>query len=149
MYVLVQSDTAGHYQVIGDQVNMVPKATSEKNRHIYPQNAGISQRLIKEKSIWNIKHVPQLCFLGILGFYVEFLIAVIILGLPHAQGLCKWIVFPYFASSLINLCFPSKFKIGVNMMAAKMWKYISGVSRVVDGKKNEKALKAACDMKEY
>ena len=51
MYVLVQSDTAGHYQVIGDQVNMVPKATSEKNRHIYPQNAGISQRLIKEKSI--------------------------------------------------------------------------------------------------
>ena len=51
MYVLVQSDTAGHYQAIGDQVNMVPKATSEKNRHIYPQNAGISQRLIKEKSI--------------------------------------------------------------------------------------------------
>ena len=51
MYVLVQSDIAGHYQAIDDQVNMVPKATSEKNRHIYSQNAGISQRLTKKKSI--------------------------------------------------------------------------------------------------
>ena len=32
---------------------------------------------------------------------------------------------------------------------AKMWKYISGVSKVVDEKKNEKALKAAHDMREY
>jgi len=30
-----------------------------------------------------------------------------------------------------------------------MWKYISGVSKVVKEKKNEKALKAACDTREY
>ena len=32
---------------------------------------------------------------------------------------------------------------------AKMWKYISGVSKAVDEKKNEKALKAAHGMREY
>jgi len=32
---------------------------------------------------------------------------------------------------------------------AKMWKYLSGVSKVVDDKKNEKAPKASCDMREY
>ena len=30
-----------------------------------------------------------------------------------------------------------------------MWKYISGVSKVLDEKKNEKASKAAHDRKEY
>jgi len=30
-----------------------------------------------------------------------------------------------------------------------MWKYLSGVSKVVDEKKNEKAPKASCDMREY
>ena len=34
-------------------------------------------------------------------------------------------------------------------MAAKMWKYFSGVSKVVDEKKKENTSKAACDTKEY
>ena len=32
---------------------------------------------------------------------------------------------------------------------SKMWKYISGVSKVVEEKKNEKAPKAARDTREY
>ena len=60
----------------------------------------------------------------------------------------------YFPSTLINGCSPAKFKNGViKLIAAKMWKYISRVSKVVNEKKNEKAPKAAhdraCDTREY
>ena len=47
-------------------------------------------------------------------------------------------------SLLFNLHSPSKFKNGTRkLIVAKMWKYISGVFKVVNEKKNEKALKAA------
>ena len=35
------------------------------------------------------------------------------------------------------------------MITAKLWKYISGVSKVVDEEENEKTLKAARDTREY
>jgi len=52
MHVLVQSNTAGHYRAIGDQVDMAPKIETvpEKNRHVSSQTAGISQRFVNKNS---------------------------------------------------------------------------------------------------
>jgi len=50
MRVLLQSDTAGHYQASGDQVNMATKLEPPlKRRSLWPQTARISQRLINKK----------------------------------------------------------------------------------------------------
>ena len=58
MNVLVQSDTAGHYRAIGDQVNMTPKDRSWEEQTRLFKNAGIFRRFInsnRKKTVWNIK----------------------------------------------------------------------------------------------
>ena len=46
MNVLVQSDTAGHYRAIGDQVNMAPKDRFWEEQTRLFANAGIFRRFI-------------------------------------------------------------------------------------------------------
>ena len=46
MNVLVQSDTAGHYRAIGDQVNMAPKDRSWEEQTRLFANAGIFRTFI-------------------------------------------------------------------------------------------------------
>ena len=49
MHVLEQNDTAGQNRAVGDQVNIAPPP--EKNRLVYSQTAGISQRFSNKKTI--------------------------------------------------------------------------------------------------